>query len=91
MKGKHLTEEMVYKVLPIRWDSYDILKTAQRRVYYNVVGATVGDILYITNYAYYKYGWNKERCISHTLHIIGNYRVGKEYAFKLYCRESAED
>ena len=74
--GYHFTEELAEKVIPQKWSSRDIMDSAQKRVYYNVTGATDGDMVYIVHWIYKKEGWpmtdTKKGCISSMLFIIGS-------------------
>ena len=73
--GKHFTEKLAYKVAGKRWSGRQIEKAAQKRVYYNVTGSTLGDMIYLTNEASNR--WDMPilyTCTKFTLYIIGDYR-----------------
>ena len=82
--GKHLTEELVGRIYSCRWSSEDILNSAQRKVYYNVISATPGDILYIIYKVYTLNKWSKSKCIDYCLSIIGDYSFHDNYIFDDY-------
>jgi hypothetical protein len=73
--GKHFTEKLAYKVAGRRWSGRQIEKAAQRKVYYNVTGSTLGDMIYLTNEASNR--WNIPilyTCAKFTLYRIGNHQ-----------------
>ena len=76
--GRHFTEELAMTVTNGRWDSSEIMKKAESMVYYNVTGSTVGDIVFLANYAkdtgksFYK---TKRDCIMFALCIVGEYAL----------------
>ena len=73
--GKHFTEKLAYKVAGRRWSGRQIEKAAQRKVYYNVTGSTLGDMIYLTNEVSNR--WNIPilyTCTKFTLYIISNYQ-----------------
>ena len=45
--GRHFTKELASKVTDERWDSSKLEKDAQKHVYYNVTGSTIGDMVYL--------------------------------------------
>ena len=45
--GKHFTEELAFKVSGCKWSGRQIEKSAQKKVYYNVTGSTIGDMVYL--------------------------------------------
>ena len=54
--------------------SRTIDRAAQKRVYYNVTGATLGDMLYLTNKALNdRNSRTLHSAVSYALSIIGNY------------------
>ena len=77
--GRHFTEELAMTVTKGKWNSSEIMEKAESMVYYNVTGSTVGDIVFLTNYAkdtgksFYK---TKHNCVRFALCVVG------EYAFK---------
>lgn len=74
--GKHFTEELALDVVAKRWNTGQVKKDVNRRVWYNVTGATFGDIIYLTNFAYKDYppsGHNtKNKCIDYALSVVGD-------------------
>ena len=45
--GNHFTKELASKVTDERWDSSKLERDAQKYIYYNVTGSTVGDMVYL--------------------------------------------
>lgn len=84
--GKHFTERLAYKAAGRKWNSKQVKDAAQRKVYYNVTGATLGDMVYLANMAYYRKGWSKSKCIDFCLAVIGDYGVGEGFPLKHYTR-----
>lgn len=84
--GKHFTERLAYDVvLNKRWKKKQIEASLYGKVWYNVTGSTIGDIIYLAN-KYYNAdsstGYNrKNRCISSTLVYVEDYR---NYGGKLF-------
>lgn len=76
--GKHFTEELAMSVTNGKWDSSEVMEKARSMVYYNVTGSTVGDIVFLTNYAkdtgksFYK---TKHNCVKFALYIVGEYAL----------------
>ena len=88
--GKHLTEDLVYASSPCLWDSDEVQRCAQRKVYYNVVSATSGDMLYLVNYIHsYTKGrfLSKNDSIDFAISVVGDYNRGKGMAFNLFLKE----
>lgn len=79
--GRHINLKLADVLYNSKWNASDIEKTTQEYVYYNVTSTTLGDMVYITNMVHYHKGWNKRKCIKHTLSIVEDYPEGKEYAF----------
>ena len=85
--GKHFTEQLAYDVaLSKKWNKEQIEDALQKRVWYNVTGSTIGDIIYLVNECYDEgcmgYG-KKHRCISYTLLYVGDFN---NYGGKLFER-----
>lgn len=76
--GKHFTEQLAMDVTKGKWSSSQVMEKAQSMVYYNVTGSTVGDIVFLTNYAndtgkpFYK---TKHNCVKFALCIVGEYAL----------------
>ena len=47
--GKHFTKELAYAVAGRKYSSDEVEEYLQKKVYYNVVGYTIGDITYVFN------------------------------------------
>lgn len=84
--GKHFTEKLAYDAaLSKKWNKKQIVDAIRGRVWYNVTGSTIGDIIYLVNECYddenfMGYG-KKSKCIIYTLLYIGDY---KNYGGKLF-------
>ena len=93
--GYHFTTELVKDAVPLKWSPDNIMDTAQKRVYYNVTGATEGDMVYITHWLYGKEGWpeahDKGSCVKWMLWFIGNYDVRSTYFFSLWLSYLAKE
>ena len=76
--GKHFTEQLAMSVTKGKWSPSQVMEKAQSMVYYNVTGSTVGDIVFLTNYAkdtgkpFYK---TKHNCVKFALCIVGKYTL----------------
>lgn len=72
--GKHFTEKLAYDVTGGKWNVDRVNKSAQKKVYYNVTEATLGDILYITNEVHNRFSISTvDKCVKFALYIIGDY------------------
>lgn len=78
--GNHFTEELVKDACSelhiYKWTVEQIKDSIDKKVYYNVTGATLGDIVYMVNLAGAGYIseelHNKPECIKYVLSIIGD-------------------
>ena len=83
--GRHFTEELAMTVTKGKWNSSEIMEKAESMVYYNVTGSTVGDIVFLTNYAkntgksFYR---TKHNCVRFALCIVGEYTLRNGAMFK---------
>ncbi len=83
--GKHFTEKLAMSITKGRWSSSEIMEKAESMVYYNVTGSTIGDIVFLTNYAkdtgkvFYKTKYN---CVRFALCIVGEYTMRDGAMFK---------
>ena len=84
--GRHFTEELAYVAAGKKWSSKEIEDAAQRRVYFNVTGSTLGDMTYLANVIYLDMGWSKSKCIDFCVKVVGDYNVGRECAFNTFVR-----
>ena len=74
--GRHFTEELAYNVAGRKYNALEVEKAAQRKVYYNVTGSTLGDMVYLTNTCWfqpYDDCKKKNTCIDFTLKVVGDY------------------
>ena len=73
--GRHFTEELAYKAAGRKYSASQVERAAQRKVYYNVTGSTLGDMVYLTNCTYNGWGFTTiSGNISYTLYFVGNYK-----------------
>lgn len=89
--GKHFTEKLAYKVVGKRWSGKQIERAAQKKVYYNVTGSTLGDMIYLTNEVSSK--WDIPAlytCTKFTLYIIGDYEYHGGKVFTSWLEELEE-
>ena len=88
--GYHFTEELAKDAVPHRWSMDTILKEAQRRVYYNVSGSTLGDIYYLVNWIPshldHPKANNLRKGITGVLSVVGTYG-SNGFAFCLWLDE----
>jgi hypothetical protein len=93
--GKHFTEELAYDAaLSKRWNRKQIEDAIQRKVWYNVTGSTIGDIIYLVNECYddenfMGYG-KKDKCLSYTLAFVGDYRNYEGKLFNDWLKEGIQ-
>ena len=79
----HFTEQMAVKAIRSKWESIEVKRSIEGRVYYNVSSATLGDIIFLVNYYYCTYHAHKTKCIKYALDVISDTSaVG--YAYKLW-------
>lgn len=69
--GRHFTEELASDVTNRRWNPSKIKKDAQRHVYYNVTGSTLGDMIYLMTVGEEKMSYNKK--VKTMLSLVGDY------------------
>ena len=82
--GRHFTTGLAYDAAGNKWSAEIVEVTAQRRVYYNVTGSTIGDMVYLVNEIYADGLLNKntiDTCVDSMLYIIGSYDEGRDAAF----------
>ena len=81
--GKHFTEDLVRDAIYNRWNTLEVKKASEGQVYYNVSSATIGDMVYLTNFyhqVFKAFHPRKSICLKFAFGIIGNVNA-KEYAF----------
>lgn len=89
--GRHFTEELAYKVAGKKYDAAQVERAAQKRVYYNVTGSTLGDMVYLTNNTYNGWGFTTiSGNISYTLYFVGNYKFHGGVLFNEWLQENRE-
>lgn len=74
--GYHFTESLVQDALPIRLKYQEIMKIADKMVWYNVTQATSGDILYLVNKDCHDCILSKrqgKRSVLKMVEVVGNY------------------
>ena len=85
--GEHFTEELVKDIIPIRWNVSDIEDSINGEVWYNCWSATIGDMLYLVNFASKIYPvYNKRKCIKYMLSCVEDYDY--RYLFDCWICES---
>ena len=72
--GKHFTPELTEKVLDIKWSGDTIQKFLEGRVYYNVTGSSLDDIVFWMNYYGKEKGRRKSQCWRQVKTLIEDYR-----------------
>jgi hypothetical protein len=70
--GLHFTVELALKAGGNRWSEDYVLKKSHGKVYYNVIEATLGDMVFLTNRGASK-AYSVSRSIHYTLDIVGDY------------------
>ena len=76
--GKHFTEQLAMSVTNGKWSPSEIMEKAQSMVYYNVTGSTVGDIVFLANYARdtgKSFCKTRHNCVRFALCIVGEYAL----------------
>lgn len=69
--GRHLTERLALDSTVVRWDAAKVRKAVEGRVYYNVTGFTVGDMVYLVNEYHARYPRpHKAQCIKYVLRVV---------------------
>lgn len=82
--GNHFTEQLALAVTDGRWDGVKVEKAAQRKVYYNVTGSTLGDMVYLVNKVHSDGLLVKDtivQCVAFMLCVISSYGNGRDAAF----------
>lgn len=74
--GRHFTPELAAKVLDCKWNASEVEIASDRVVYYNVSGATLGDIVFLTNLF-------SCSLLKYALEIVGNVNTNG-YAFNAW-------
>ena len=91
--GRHFTEELAITITKGRWGSSEIMKKAESMVYYNVTGSTIGDIVFLANYAkdtdnsLYR---TKHNCVKFALCIVGEYALRDGAMFSKWVGDTKE-
>lgn len=76
--GRHFTEELAVNTTKGRWGKEDIINKAEAQVYYNVTDSTIGDMVFLVNFAKDSgrpFLRTKHQCIKFALCIIGEYAM----------------
>ena len=69
--GRHFTEELASEVTNGRWNPSKVEKDAQKHVYYNVTGSTLGDMVYLMTLGDSRMPYNKK--VKMMLSWVGDY------------------
>ena len=89
--GKHFTEELAYYAAGKAWSGRQVEKAAQKKVYYNVTGSTLGDMVYLTNEVWENWGYKTiHGAINYVLYIIGDYKYHGGVLFDEWVEEMQE-
>ena len=75
--GKHFTVKLASDIIDGKLDSNKVSKVTENKVYYNVVEATLGDIIYLANLSKKSSSGksrNVSRCVEDALKVVGDYR-----------------
>lgn len=76
--GRHFTEELAMSATRGRWSTEEIISKVETYVYYNITGSTVGDIVFLVNFAKdsgRSFLRTKHQCIKFALCIVGEYAM----------------
>lgn len=69
--GRHFTERLALDSTVVRWDAAKVRKAVEGRVYYNVTGSTVGDMVYLVNEYHARCPRpHKVQCIKYVLRVV---------------------
>lgn len=88
--GRHFTVGLARKAVPQKWSLRQIRKAMDRKVWYNVIDATDGDILYLTNLAHSLGISPIGKCVDFTIGILGNYAFHGGSVFKAWLADDGE-
>ena len=50
--GRHFTVDLAYRIIGDRWKAKEVYDYLQKKVYYNINGTTLGDMVYLFNNMY---------------------------------------
>ena len=90
--GKHFTEKLAMSITEGRWNGNKVKKAAQRKVYYNVTGFTIGDMVYLTNVTSTEWKYPSiYKSINYTLYVMGDYRFNDGVLFDEWLEELEEE
>lgn len=70
--GFHFTVNLALDATDNKWNEKKVCNAAEKRVYYNVIDASLGDMVYITN-AIRHNRHSIDKCIEYTLMVVGNF------------------
>ena len=86
--GNHFTEQLALAVTDGRWEGIKVEKAAQKKVYYNVTGSTLGDMVYLTNEVWQNCNFKTiHGVINYVLYIIGDYKYHDGVLFDEWLQE----
>ena len=73
--GNHFTEKLALDVSKNKWDISKIEKSSQSKVYYNVTGSTIGDMVYMMDMFKYFLSdqYTNNKCITLMLKWVGDH------------------
>lgn len=82
--GFHFTEKLATDTVTQKWPLEAILKVTNNKMFYNVISATVGDMLYWVNNYHNLTGENKKKCVENYIQKVSNYNSDEGEFFKKY-------
>ena len=91
--GRHFTEELAMSATKGRWNTEEIMPKVETYVYYNVTGSTIGDIVYLVNFAKdsgRSFLKTKHQCIKFALCIVGEYALREGAMFKKWVGDTRQ-
>ena len=81
--GRHLTEQLAMDAIECRWNIPEVVKATESKVYYNVSGATLGDIVLMVNHFNSRFiDANKYDCVKWALSKVEDVNTNG-YAFEI--------
>ena len=70
--GFHFTVDLALKAGGNKWDEKYVLEKTQHRVYYNVIGATLGDMVFLVNNESLRHH-NIRNSVNYVLSVVEDY------------------
>lgn len=90
--GKHFTEKLAMSITEGRWNGTKVRKAAQKKVYYNVIGFTIGDMVYLTNVTSTEWKYPSiGKSINYTLYVMGDYSFNDGVLFDKWLDDMVDE